>query len=259
MFRFLRFDLFAAPAPRLRLWPADIFTRMLWTLAIMAALFALLFAATVPARAQGASTIFLTDRNGQIAFPILPPNRATGAAGSIDNMAIGQTTPKPGSFTTLTSTSAPSGAGITALFASPPALGSVAPAAVNSTTFKSTDAVTCATYAPSGTPAATDAVFFIATRAYNIVSISAVFSVTAGGASKLQVTKDTGTAAPGAGTDILTNNTNTGFDLAATANTVQVGTFAATSLAAGDRLAVDYANAIQSTAGMVVTACLAPQ
>lgn len=225
MFRFLRFDLFAAPAPRLRLWPADIFTRVLWTPAIMAALFALLFAATVPARAQGASTIFLTDRNGQIAFPILPPNRATGAAGSIDNMAIGQTTPKPGSFTT----------------------------------FKSTDAVTCATYAPSGTPAATDAVFFIATRPYNIVYISAVFSVTAGGASKLQVTKDTGTNAPGAGTDILTNNTNTGFDLAAVANTVQVGTFAATSLAAGDRLAVDYANSIQSTAGVVVTACLAPQ
>ena len=115
----------------------------------------------------------------------------------------------PGSFTTLTSTSAPSGAGITALFASPPPLGSTAPAAVNSTTFKSTDAVTCATYAPSGTPAATDAVFFIATRPYNIVYISAVFSVTAGGASKLQVTKDTGTNAPGAGTDILTNNTNT--------------------------------------------------
>jgi hypothetical protein len=127
------------------------------------------------------------------------------------------------------------------------------------TSFKSPDGVTCATYAPSGTPAAVDAVFFIATRAYNIVSISAVFSVTAGGASKLQVTKDTGTAVPGSGTDILTNNTNAGFDLALTANTVQVGTFAATSLAAGDRLAVDYAQAIQNTAGLVVTACLSPQ
>ena len=30
-------------------------------------------------------------------------------------------------------------------------------------------------------------------------------------------------------------------------------------LAAGDRLAVDYAQAIQNTAGLVVTACLSPQ
>lgn len=254
----LAFDTFRRPeAPALH--PAMLLRfRLLDILLAVALVLILLLSASAPARAQ-TSTIFLTDRNGQIAFPILPPNRATGAAGTINNMSIGQTTPKPGSFTTLTATSAPSGAGITALFASPPPLGSTAPAAVNSTTFKSTDAVECATYAPSGTPAATDAVFFIATRPYNIVTISAVFSVTAGGASKLQVTKDTGTNAPGAGTDILTNNTNTGFDLAATANTVQVGTFAATSLAAGDRLAVDYANAIQSTAGVVVTACLAPQ
>ncbi len=58
----------------------------------------------VPARAQ-TSTIFLTDRNGQIAFPILPPNRATGGPGSIDNMTIGATTKRPGTFTTLTADS----------------------------------------------------------------------------------------------------------------------------------------------------------
>lgn len=118
--------------------------------------------------------------------------------------------------------------------------------------------ITSASYYFTGTPAATDQVFFVATRAYSIVSISQVHSVAAGGASTLQVTKDTSTNAPGAGTDILTNNTNTGFDLNATANTVQVGTFAATTLAAGDRLAVDFANAIQSSAGVVVTACMAP-
>lgn len=123
-------------------------------------------------------------------------------------------------------------------------------------------ALSCPTYYFTGTPAATDQVFFVATRSYFVVSASEVHSAAAGGASALQVVKDTGTDAPGAGTDLLTNNTNTGFDLAATANTVQVGTLTATvatkTLAAGNRLSVDFANAIQSSAGVVVTVCLAP-
>lgn len=59
----------------------------------------LVFAGSSPTRAQ--STIFLTDRNGQIAFPFLPPNRATGGPGSIDNTVIGATTPKAGYFTVI--------------------------------------------------------------------------------------------------------------------------------------------------------------
>lgn len=120
----------------------------------------------------------------------------------------------------------------------------------------------CPSYFVTGTPAATDQVFFVAPRAFRVVSISEVHAVAAGGASVIQVVKDTTTAAPGTGTDLLTNNTNTGFDLNATANTVQVGTLVATagvtSLAAGDRLSVDYANTIQSTSGVVITACLTP-
>lgn len=119
-----------------------------------------------------------------------------------------------------------------------------------------------ATYYFTGTPAATDQVFFVAPHACKVVAISEVHSVAAGGASKLQVTKDTGTDAPGAGTDLLTDNTNTGFDLNGTANTVQNGTLTGTAaslvLAPGDRLAVDFANTIQSTAGLVVTVALAP-
>ena len=187
---------------------------------------ALTFAA--PAKAQSTSTIFLTEKNGGIAFPILPPNRATSAPGSIDNMTIGLTTPKAGKFTTLSTS----------------------------------DGLTCPSYFFTGTPAATDQVFFVATRAYILVSVSEVHAVAAGGASVLQVVKDTSTNAPGAGTDLLTNNTNTGFDLNGTANTPQVGTLVAVAtrtLAAGDRLSVDYANAIQSSSGVVVTACLAPQ
>jgi hypothetical protein len=198
---------------------------LLFQLLLLLSILALLFG-VAPARAG--NTVFLTDRNGQITFPLSPPNRATSGPGLIDNMDIGNTTPKAGSFTTL----------------------------------KTTDGLVCASYYFTGTPAATDQVFFVATRPYIVVSVSEVHAVAAGGASVLQVTKDTSTNAPGAGTDLLTNNTNTGFDLNGTANTPQVGTLvvaATRTLAVGDRLAVDYANAIQSSAGVVVTACMAPQ
>jgi hypothetical protein len=109
---------------------------------------------------------------------------------------------------------------------------------------------------------ATDRAFFVAPRPYYIKSITEVHSVAAGGASKLQVTKDTGTDAPGAGTDLLSDNTAAGFDLAATANTVQYGTIITTAgvrkLAKGDRLSRDNADAIQSTAGVKITYELIP-
>lgn len=104
-----------------------------------------------------------------------------------------------------------------------------------------------------------DEAFFIATRACEVVAVSEVHA-TAGtdvGAVNLQVTKDTGTNAPGAGTDLLTNNTNAGFNLKGTANTVQAGTLTATAatkkLAAGDRLSVDFAGTLTTLAGVVVT------
>lgn len=178
-----------------------------------------------PDRVLAGNTNFLTERNAAITFPFSPPNRATGGPGVIDNMNIGSTTPKAGSFTTL----------------------------------KSTDGLICATATPA---TATDAVFFVATRPYILVSVSEIHAVAAGGASVLQVVLDTSTNAPGTGTDLLTNNTNTGFDLNATANTVQVGTLVAAAtrtLATGDRLAYDFAQAIQASAGIAITACLAPQ
>jgi hypothetical protein len=107
---------------------------------------------------------------------------------------------------------------------------------------------------------ATDRVFFLADAAYQITACSEIHSVAAGGASVIQVTKETTTGAPGSGADLLTNNTNTGFDLNATANTLQAGTLTATGadlvLAAGDRLSVDYAQAIQSSAGVRITCTL---
>ena len=109
---------------------------------------------------------------------------------------------------------------------------------------------------------ATDRSFFVADRPYYIEVIDEVHSVAAGGASKLQITKETTTGAPGAGVDLLTNNANAGFDLAAAANTVQNGAIVATAgvrkMLVGDRLARDNADAIQSTAGVKVVVRLIP-
>lgn len=104
------------------------------------------------------------------------------------------------------------------------------------------------------TEAATDRKFYVAPYPMYVKSLTCDFGVAAGGASTLQVTKDTSTDAPGAGTDLLSS----AFDLNATANTVQYGSIVTTAgarkLAKGDRLSVDFANTIQSTAGLVVTA-----
>lgn len=60
---------------------------------------AVLIAASISA--YGGNTVFLTDRNGQITFPISPPNRANSTPGAIDNMTIGATTPAAGTFTLI--------------------------------------------------------------------------------------------------------------------------------------------------------------
>jgi hypothetical protein len=57
----------------------------------------------------------------------------TGTASINVNGTVGATTPTTGAFTTLSASSTVSGAGITSLFASPPALGTTAPAEVKVT------------------------------------------------------------------------------------------------------------------------------
>lgn len=118
------------------------------------------------------------------------------------------------------------------------------------------------TFADETVSLATDRAIFLATRPYYVEALTEVHSVAAGGASALQVTKDVTTDAPGAGTDMLSDNTNSGFDLAATANTVQTGTLKTTAglrkLNAGDRLSIDFAQAIQSTAGLKIGVRLRP-
>lgn len=186
---------------------------------------------------------------------------STGTGGAV-GITAGSPVAGNGSSVTLTASNGAGGtnAGGSVNFVPGTAVSTGAPGTVQ---INGNGGITCATFFTIGAPAAaTDTVFFVATRAYLVVSVSQIHAVAAGGASVLQVTKDSTTNAPGAGTDLLTNNSSTGFDLNATANTVQTGTLTATvatkTLAAGDRLAVDFANAIQSSSGIAVTACMAP-
>lgn len=111
---------------------------------------------------------------------------------------------------------------------------------------------------------AVDAAVFIADRAYVVEDISYIHAVagTDAGAVNLQVKKCTGTQAPDAGTNLLTNNTNAGFNCKATANTVQSGTLTGTTatktMASGNRLSLDFTGVTTDLAGVVVTILLRP-
>lgn len=103
---------------------------------------------------------------------------------------------------------------------------------------------------------------FIADQAYQLTAVKCTFATAEATAAnlRLQVTKDTSTNAPGAGTNLLTNNSDNGFDCKATANTVQTGTLTATEaslqLAAGDRIALDFEAAATELAGLTVSLTL---
>jgi hypothetical protein len=107
-----------------------------------------------------------------------------------------------------------------------------------------------------------DQSFFIAPYACQVTRIDYVHAVaeTTAVTLRVQVTKDTGTAAPGAGTDLLTNTGGAGFDCKAVANTVQNGLLSVTltdlQLAAGDRLGLDFTAAATELVGVTITVTL---
>lgn len=104
-------------------------------------------------------------------------------------------------------------------------------------------------------PAATDHNIFIANRNFRLLDGRQIHGTAAGGASTMQLEKVTGTTAAGSGTNLL----GTAWDLNATADTVQIAAFITTAAVAtlqldsGDRLAHDFANAIQSTTNFAAT------
>lgn len=82
------------------------------------------------------------------------------------------------------------------------------------------------------------------------------------GAVNLQLSKLTGTTALGSGTDLLTNNTNAGFNCKGTAQTNQTGTLTATTaslqLAAGNCLEADFAGTVATLSGVLMEVTLVP-
>jgi hypothetical protein len=113
-------------------------------------------------------------------------------------------------------------------------------------------------YFQSGAASATNETFFLATRAYRVKAVKEIHDVAAGGASTIDIIKDTGTGAMTGGSSILSATIN----LNATARTVQSPALTATTanllLAAGDRLSIKFNNTIQSTVGLSVAVELCP-
>jgi hypothetical protein len=114
-----------------------------------------------------------------------------------------------------------------------------------------------ATYAVVANGDLADRAFFVAERPMHVSGIKYSAATAGSAGANVQVVKDTSTDAPGAGTDLLTNNTNAGFDTDGTANTVQEGALSATAAAlyldAGDRLSVDFAGTLTALAGVTIT------
>lgn len=119
------------------------------------------------------------------------------------------------------------------------------------------DHIAATAFLPGATAAtaANYGAFFIADRAYQVVSVREAHETAGSDASAVTVSveKLTGTTAPGSGTDLLT----AGISLKGTANTVASGTLTGTTaslqLAAGDRLAVKDTGVLTAVAGVAVS------
>lgn len=108
-----------------------------------------------------------------------------------------------------------------------------------------------------------NAAFFVANAPYTVSAVRWAHSTAGSSATCLiEMTKDTSTDAPGAGTALLTNNTNTGFNGNATADVPQTGalvtTAGATTLAIGNRLSLDFNGTLTALAGVCCTVSLTP-
>jgi len=107
-----------------------------------------------------------------------------------------------------------------------------------------------------------DGVFFLANSPFEVLEITQIHKTAGSDGSdvNLQIEKITGTTVPGSGTNLLTNNSDAGFDMKGTASTVQTGVLTSTRadrlLAKGDRLGVDFAGTLTALAGVCVTVTL---
>lgn len=103
----------------------------------------------------------------------------------------------------------------------------------------------------------TSLTIFIANRAYRVKSVKAIWS-TASSSGTVDVKKDTGTNAPGAGTTVLTGTIGTASTANTTASGTVTGTVATKTLAAGDRLAITFGGTTTLQTGLFVMVGLVP-
>jgi hypothetical protein len=98
--------------------------------------------------------------------------------------------------------------------------------------------------------------FFVATRAFRVKAVSVYASSAT--TPTVDIIKDTGTTAPGAGTSVLTGT----ISFSGVANTVVNGTVSSTiatvTLAAGDRLSAKWGGTVGSLTGAVIQVLLTP-
>lgn len=130
----------------------------------------------VPA-AKACNTTLLTDKNGNLVFPICPPNQATPAPGTLDNTTIGATKAAPAFFTT---TSVQQGTPATLN-----ATGTLTAAQLATGIVTSTTAAAVAATLPLGTAMDT-------ANPLAVVNTSFDFSVIATGANAVTMTTNTG-------------------------------------------------------------------
>jgi hypothetical protein len=113
---------------------------------------------------------------------------------------------------------------------------------------------------PSDGAALVDQTFFIADRKYEVVYAAGVWEVASGAATNIQLLVDIAAEAAGAGTALLSNDSNNGFQSDGTAYTPEVATWLLTTnfLLKGDRLSINPSGTMTTFEGMVIVVVLKP-
>lgn len=184
---------------------------------------------------------------------------ATGVAGAV-NISVGGATSGNGSAVTITGGAGAggtnSGGNVNIVPGAAVSTGTPGEFQVNSVA-GSTEATWQQFLAASVPVSGTSYTFFMANRAYRCKAASVICSSSAT-VPTVDITKDTGTTAPGGGTSILTGV----ITFSGTANTRVTGTLTSTvatlTLAAGDRLAAKWGGTVGSITGGMVSVLLVP-
>jgi hypothetical protein len=106
-----------------------------------------------------------------------------------------------------------------------------------------------------------DQSFFIADRDYQVMLSMAVWMVASGGATNFQLTADPGTVVPGAGVDLLSNDSAAGFQTDGTPYVPEEGAYVSDGIRyvkKGERLSMDANGTLTTMEGIVVTVALKP-